>query len=63
MNGAVDEEKLTDVPTTKCDVRLKSPERNKATKRSTARHDEEPSTKRITFEETAMEEDDGIDVD
>ena len=62
MSGA-DEEELTDAPATKSDVRLKSPERKKATKRSTARHEEEPSTTRITFEDTAMEENDGIDVD
>ena len=62
MSGA-DEEELTDAPAIKSDVRLKSPERKKATKRSTARHEEEPSTKRITFEETAMEENYGIYVD
>ena len=63
MNCAVDEEELTDAPATKSDVRLKSPERKKATKRSTARHEEEPSTKMITIEDTAVEEHDGIDVD
>ena len=34
MNNAVDEEELTDKPATKSDVRLKSPERKKATMRS-----------------------------
>ena len=63
MNIVVDEDELTDALATKTDVRLKSPERRKATKRSTARHDEEPSTKIITFEEVAMEEDYGVDVD
>ena len=54
------EESLTDAPAIKSDVRLKSPLRNKATKRrgGTARNDKEPSAKRI-----AMEEHDGIDVD
>ena len=51
-----DEEELIDAPATRSDVRLKSRERKKATKRSTARHDEEPSIKRISFEETATEE-------
>ena len=63
MNGALDEEESTDAPATKTDVRLKSPDRRKATKRSTARHDAEIRIKMITFEETAMEENDGIDVD
>ena len=42
---------------------MNSPERTKPTKRSTARHEEEPSTKINTFEDTVMEENDGIDVD
>ena len=54
MSGA-DEEEFTDAPATKSDVRLKSPERKKATKRSTARHEEEPSIKRNTIEDIAME--------
>ena len=56
---------MTDAPASKTDVRLKSPLRNKPTKRrgGTARDEEEPSAKRITFEETAMDEADGIDVD
>ena len=62
MSGA-DEKELADAPATKSDVRLNSPETKKATKRSTARHDEEPNTKRITFEDTAMEEEYGIYVD
>ena len=56
MEVAVDED--TDAPKTKTDIRLKSPERKKATKRSTASHDEEPSAKRIAFEDDAMEEND-----
>ena len=40
MNGAVDEDELTDSPATQSDARLKSPERNKATKISTSRHEE-----------------------
>ena len=56
MEIAVDEDELTDAPKTKTDIRLKSPERKKAAKRSTASHDEEPSTTRITCEDAAMEE-------
>ena len=63
LSGAVDEEELADAPATKSDVQLKSPERKTATKRSTARHEEEPSTNRISFEDIAMEENYGIDVD
>ena len=47
---------MSDAPATKSDVGLTSPERKKAIKRSTARHEEEPSTKNNTFEGTAMEE-------
>ena len=36
LNVALDEEELTDAPATMSDVRLKSPEGKKATKRSTA---------------------------
>ena len=43
LNIAVDEEELTDAPAIKTDVRFKIPKRKKATKRTTARHDEEPS--------------------
>ena len=59
----MDEDELFDAPKTNKDIRLKSPERRKATKRSTASHDEEPSAERITFEDAAMEENDGVDVD
>ena len=62
LSGA-DEEELTDAPAIKSDVRLEFPERKKATKRSTARHDEEPHIKMPTVEETAMEDNYGIDVD
>ena len=68
MNEEVDEnvvqdETLIDAPASKSDIRLKSPDRKKAAKRGTARHDEEPSIKRFVIEDTNMEEDDAIDVD
>ena len=49
-----------DAPASRSDIRIKSPDRKKAAKRGTDRHDEEPSTKRIVFEDARMEEDDGI---
>ena len=64
-DDAVVNDDLTDAPATKTDISLKSLGRKKTPKTSTARHQEELSTKRISFEETAMEdkEHDGIDID
>ena len=45
------------------DIRIKAPDRKKAAQRGTDRHNEEPSTKRIVFEDASMEDDDSIDVD
>ena len=47
MEIVEDEDELTDAPKTNTDIRLKSPEMKKFTKRSTSSHDEEPSAKRI----------------
>ena len=44
-------------------IRIKSPDRKTAAKRGTDRHDEEPSIKRIVFDDADMDEDDGIDFD
>ena len=60
------EEPLVDAPIGQTDVRLKSPERKKAIKRSVSRHDEEPEAKKLYFYnfEADMESvNDGIDVD
>ena len=57
------DETLIDAPASRSDIRIKSPDRKKAAKRGTDRHDEEPNTNQITLEDARMEEDDGIDVD
>ena len=44
--NVLQDETLIDAPASNSDIRIKSPERNKAFKRGTDRHDEEPSTKR-----------------
>ena len=46
-DDVVDVEGLIDAPASNTYIRLKSPERRKAKKRGTARHEEEPSTQRI----------------
>ena len=68
MDGGIEEnvvqdDTFIDAPASRSDIRIKSPDRKKAAKRGTDRHEEEPSTKRIVFEDASMEEDDSIDVD
>ena len=55
-DAVVNDDGLTDAPATTIDIRVKSPERKKATTRSTARNEEEASIKRINFEEAAMDD-------
>ena len=57
------QDNFIDAPASRSDIRVKSPDRKKAAKRGTDRHDEEPRPKHFIFENAAMEEDDGIDVD
>ena len=63
VENVVRDEALIDAPASKSVIGLKVPDRKKAIKRGIDGHDEEPSPKRIAFEDTNMEEDDGIDVD
>ena len=57
------QENFIDAPASKSDIRLRSPDRKKAAKRGSDRHDGEPRPKQFIFENIDMEEDDGIDVD
>ena len=52
-----------DALASRSDIRVTSPDRKKAAKRGTDRHDEEPRPKQFIFENADMDEDDGIDVD
>ena len=63
VENVVQDDTLIDAPASRSDIRIKSPDRKKAAKGGTYRHGEEPSTKRIVFEDASMEEDRGIDVD
>ena len=63
VENVVQGEKLTGAPTSRSDIRIPSPERIKAAKRGTDKHDEEPIARRVILEEIDMDEDDGIDID
>ena len=57
------QDNFIDAPASKSDIRVKSPDRKKAVKRGTDRHDEEPRPKQFIYDNADMDEADGIDAD